>query len=500
MRIQELEKLVDADRATIRYYEKEGLIVPVRSENGYRDYTEENAQELMRILLLRKLGMSIYTISSLQKGSASFAEALDSQIRQLTQQIEEQKRARALCEVIRSDGVSYEDLDAAHYFKLLSQMQSDKPAGSIRGFRESLPRECHPWRRFFARWVDLSLASLIVSFMIVEVLWIRPVPGDFLNAVLAVLTAFALVPVEAYMLSRWGTTPGKYMMGMRIEAAEGGFLSWQQALEREWAVLRDGMCFQIPLLTLWSQLRCYSQLTGTSLRRFARREDVPEPEEMDWDDGAERQYLPLGGKRGAVLAAVFVLILVGNGLLALEGIKPQHRGNELTVSQFADNYNHFAEFLEPNPDTYDRLNPDGTEREVPGAYSSDGEPLAVIVVGGDSYNEEFLYETHNGILEAVTLQRHWENAIVVAPMNHKTVIITYAMLLSQKGTDFRDLIEISKLMDEQIGRSEGCVSYNGIEVSWNIHTENYLDSYDGTYYRDQEADSRMEMTFTVCFS
>lgn len=69
MRIQELERLVNTDRATIRFYEKEGLIAPNRSENGYRDYTQENALELKRILLLRRLGVSISAISQLQKGS-----------------------------------------------------------------------------------------------------------------------------------------------------------------------------------------------------------------------------------------------------------------------------------------------------------------------------------------------------------------------------------------------------------------------------------------------
>lgn len=63
MRIQDLERLVNTDRATIRFYEKEGLIAPNRSENGYRDYTQENALELKRILLLRRLGVSISAIS-----------------------------------------------------------------------------------------------------------------------------------------------------------------------------------------------------------------------------------------------------------------------------------------------------------------------------------------------------------------------------------------------------------------------------------------------------
>ena len=42
MLIRDLEVKSGLDRATIRFYEREGLITPERKENGYRDYTEEN--------------------------------------------------------------------------------------------------------------------------------------------------------------------------------------------------------------------------------------------------------------------------------------------------------------------------------------------------------------------------------------------------------------------------------------------------------------------------
>ena len=36
MKIKELEHQTGLDRATIRYYEKEGFLEPSRGENGYR--------------------------------------------------------------------------------------------------------------------------------------------------------------------------------------------------------------------------------------------------------------------------------------------------------------------------------------------------------------------------------------------------------------------------------------------------------------------------------
>ncbi len=44
---------------TIRYYEEIGLVVPDRSENGYRDYSEEDGHRLKFLQRSRSLGFSI---------------------------------------------------------------------------------------------------------------------------------------------------------------------------------------------------------------------------------------------------------------------------------------------------------------------------------------------------------------------------------------------------------------------------------------------------------
>ena len=68
MTIREAEQRTGLDRATIRFYEKEGLISPKRLDNGYRDYGEEEITTLLRIKLLRELGVSLEEIRALQQG------------------------------------------------------------------------------------------------------------------------------------------------------------------------------------------------------------------------------------------------------------------------------------------------------------------------------------------------------------------------------------------------------------------------------------------------
>ena len=60
MKINEVEALVGITKKNIRFYEEQGLLSPRRnSENGYRDYGQEEVDTLRQIKLLRKLGVPL---------------------------------------------------------------------------------------------------------------------------------------------------------------------------------------------------------------------------------------------------------------------------------------------------------------------------------------------------------------------------------------------------------------------------------------------------------
>jgi DNA-binding transcriptional MerR regulator len=58
-RIGKLAKRIGVNEHTLRYYEKEGLVVPQRDENNIRYYTEENKLWVEFILHMKETGMSI---------------------------------------------------------------------------------------------------------------------------------------------------------------------------------------------------------------------------------------------------------------------------------------------------------------------------------------------------------------------------------------------------------------------------------------------------------
>jgi DNA-binding transcriptional MerR regulator len=58
-RIGELAKIIGVSEHTLRYYEKEGLVVPERGSNNNRYYTEENKLWAEFILHMKETGMTL---------------------------------------------------------------------------------------------------------------------------------------------------------------------------------------------------------------------------------------------------------------------------------------------------------------------------------------------------------------------------------------------------------------------------------------------------------
>ncbi|MDO4626528.1 MAG: MerR family transcriptional regulator [Pasteurellaceae bacterium] len=62
MKIQEFSQLIGLTSDTLRYYEKEGLVKPVRDASGHRDYSEQDIEWVKMILRLKETRMPIEKI------------------------------------------------------------------------------------------------------------------------------------------------------------------------------------------------------------------------------------------------------------------------------------------------------------------------------------------------------------------------------------------------------------------------------------------------------
>lgn len=132
----------------------------------------------------------------------------------------------------------------------------------------------YPWRRFFARTVDLltlgMLILLLVAFLI-GYLFPQNVEG-FVKALENPITAGIILyllwlPVEAGFLAATGTTPAKWVFGISVISNDGKKLSYASAIKRAFLVWIQGEGLGIPLVTLFTRLFAYRRLTkfGTTL-------------------------------------------------------------------------------------------------------------------------------------------------------------------------------------------------------------------------------------------
>ena len=59
MRIGEVAELLGVETHVLRHWEDEGVVVPSRLANGYRDYDEEALTRLRVVLACREVGLSL---------------------------------------------------------------------------------------------------------------------------------------------------------------------------------------------------------------------------------------------------------------------------------------------------------------------------------------------------------------------------------------------------------------------------------------------------------
>ncbi len=138
----------------------------------------------------------------------------------------ELKKNQRVCEVMRRENAEYITLDTARYIKLLEEWSQET---GIRDdyIREDREKVCAPFRRLFARVLDYAIYS---------VLWLLSVFGlhrltSFSSESFSVLVLMGILGIgswilallfETFFLHWFGTTPGKYLLGLSVTYDLGG--------------------------------------------------------------------------------------------------------------------------------------------------------------------------------------------------------------------------------------------------------------------------------------
>ena len=285
MTIKEMEEFCAMSRANIRFYEAEGLIKPKRRENGYREYSQEDARLLMKVKLLRSMDVPLDQVKAAAFGERRLKDVLEDLDRDLKRKAEHQERTRQALEKLGQEEAEFGDLVPEEY---LTMLEEGEPV------EDAPPRLNLPWRRYWARGLDWSLYGTLVSIFLT----------GFRNRVIYVplFTFFVMLFGEPMLLHLFGTTLGKAVFGIRVTDREGRRLDYNTALERTWTVLWEGEALRFPVIGWYFQYKSLNMAEQELPLAWENESELIFADDKNW------RYLLLLAAHGAILAAEYFLM------------------------------------------------------------------------------------------------------------------------------------------------------------------------------------------------
>ena len=163
MKINEMEAAVGVTKKNIRFYEEQGLLSPRRnSENGYRDYGEQELLILRRIRLLRKLGVPIEEIRQMFAGTHTVGDGMRRHLVTLERERQNLADAARVCEELTDCQERLEALDAQG---LLDRMDRMEEEGTT--FMDKQKRDMK--RR---RYVMPVVMAVVMAVLMIALIWL----------------------------------------------------------------------------------------------------------------------------------------------------------------------------------------------------------------------------------------------------------------------------------------------------------------------------------------
>jgi uncharacterized RDD family membrane protein YckC len=161
-------------------------------------------------------------------------------------------------------------------------------------------RAAHPWRRWFARILDLWCTAFLQGVVIAIIGY--DLEGGRIVETLVLLAM--QVPLETAYQAVAGNTPGKWLLDIRVREADGRRLSWPRAFSRALHVWLIGMGAGIPVVSLITMAHQHSLLLRDGTTSY------------DAKAGFVVTHGQLSDRRKALLVVIVVTVvtLIGIGL------------------------------------------------------------------------------------------------------------------------------------------------------------------------------------------
>ena len=146
----------------------------------------------------------------------------------------------------------------------LGQIRSTRPSAkqsqSTRQPRNNITalQEARPWVRLWAKYIDLMFFMVIFGFSLGYFGM-----GDWMDttkdAIVGIIIIMCWMPLDAFILSRWGTTPGRALLKIKL-THRGNDMSFKNLFYRSLKVFVRGFGLGLPIINLITFIVAYFDL------------------------------------------------------------------------------------------------------------------------------------------------------------------------------------------------------------------------------------------------
>ncbi len=245
----------------------------------------------------------------------------------------------------------------------------------------------YPWRRYFARSVDYGVYYLIWIFLLNVVFRGYPVRNKLVLYLIEYIVFAEMIFIEPLLLSRFGTTLGKWIFGLSLSDAEGCRLTYKAGLSRTWCVFAKGYGYNIPIYNIIRMYKSY---------KVCKDEDW-----LLWNEDYKYSVRDTKLYRSFVFIGVYAIIIAIGTVINLNAEIPKNRG-EISAAEFAENYNGFMDYV--GFDNSMDLNADGTWEKDPNTIEL-----------SPSLTPKFRIDEVNGIVTGVSFEIESEEIWISSP-------------------------------------------------------------------------------------
>ncbi len=120
MQTKDITEALGIPRERIKYYKKEGVFVPENPVvNGKTEFTERDFENLKRLVILTKTGLSCADIRKVQTGAKSLQEAISDRQSAIREEMERMKGSLALSEELFDADVQYDSMPTEQFWQFI---------------------------------------------------------------------------------------------------------------------------------------------------------------------------------------------------------------------------------------------------------------------------------------------------------------------------------------------------------------------------------------------